>query len=290
MAGRILPPEDEFDFHPLSGPDFVRRRAVLRETLEAFESGKPLGHYRDLAERNLRRWRTQATVNHADSEIQVLSGDWGEVAADLSKTHGECFAVLNMANASEPGGGYVEGLKAQEENLFRRTDCHFSLGPDDFDRHTEVYHPEFTRLLSGADGRVYLDVDRPRTCLRGPEELLAEDLGYRWLAEDEVFPFYELRAAAEDLRGGSAFDPVEMRRRIAAQLDTLIANKIRHAVLSAFGCGAFCNPAEGVANLYRQELDKRRGEFSQIAFAIFDPGYGPDNFTPFARAFGGRAD
>ena len=62
---------------------------------------------------------------------------------------------------------------------------------------------------------------------------------------------------------------------------------MRHAVLSAFGCGAFQNPAHHVATIYRRELRKRRARFDVVAFAIFHAGYGPDNYTPFAEAFEG---
>lgn len=122
-------------------------------------------------------------------------------------------------------------------------------------------------------------------CVRGAEDRAARDLGYRWLGEDEIFPFYELRAAAQDLRGGAPFSRADARRRIAAQLDTLRDAGIRHAVLGAFGCGAFQNPAASVARLYREEISRRAGDFSCIAFAIFNAGYGRDNFAPFAREF-----
>ena len=72
---------------------------------------------------------------------------------------------------------------------------------------------------------------------------------------------------------------------MAAQLDTLIEGGIKHAVLSAFGCGAFGNPADQVAAIYREELEKRSEHFECVAFAIFHPGYGPDNYTPFRDAF-----
>ena len=142
-----------------------------------------------------------------------------------------------------------------------------------------------TSLLSAEAGKVYLDTANPRICIRGPEDRSAPDLGYRWLRDDELFPFYELRTAAVDLRGRpDCFDPAEARRRIAAQLDTLRAHGVRFAVLGAFGCGAFGNPAPEVARLYREELDLRRADFALVAFAIFDAGYGPENFTPFAAA------
>merc|ERR1719245_2903190 len=125
----------------------------------------------------------------------------------------------------------------------------------------------------------------PRVCIRGPEDRSRRDLGYSWLADDAVFPFFELRAAAVDLRGGGRFNEAETARRIGAQLDTMADHGVRHAVLSAFGCGAFRNPAERVAALYRRELRKRAASFDVVVFAIFQAGYGPDNFTPFVAAF-----
>ena len=53
----------------------------------------------------------------------MLPGDWGDVTLALTKRYGKCFAVLNMANAYSFGGGYAHGQVAQEENMFRRTDC-----------------------------------------------------------------------------------------------------------------------------------------------------------------------
>ncbi len=143
-----------------------------------------------------------------------------------------------------------------------------------------------TRLLSAVDGKVYLDNKRPRVCLRGTEDRTKSDLGYVWLSRDQVFPFFELRASAQDLRDGSPFDPIEARRRIEAQLDTLRDANIRYAVLGAFGCGAFQNPSIGVARVYREEIDARRADFAFIAFSIFSAGYGPGNYAPFAAELG----
>jgi hypothetical protein len=77
-----------------------------------------------------------------------------------------------------------------------------------------------------------------------------------------------------------------VRRSLGSKLDTLRAHGIRHVVLGAFGCGAFCNPADRVAAIYRDEIAARAADFSVIAFAIFSAGSGPDNFTPFAKVWG----
>jgi hypothetical protein len=288
MTGRRLLDEDNLidPGYGLHNPGMVRRREVLRETLDRFERAVPPGKYQSIATDNLDAWskcpRVSSSSRHA---VRVLEGDWGEVTLGLTRDHGECFAVLNMANAFVPGGAYVEGAKAQEENIFRRSDCHFHIGPEEYDPATDRYLPDMTRLISGETGRVYLDTQSPRVCLRGPEDRGRADLGYRWLGEDQIFPFYELRSAANDLRDGSSFSAESMRTRISAQLDTLMDRGIAHVVLGAFGCGAFRNPSESVAGIYREEIEKRRRHFKAIAFAIFNAGYGPGNFEPFNRVF-----
>jgi hypothetical protein len=217
----------------------------------------------------------------------VLPGDWGNVTHDLTKKYGVCFASLNMANAYGPGGGYTDGMIAQEENMFRRTDCHFALVRKTFMKSdgSESYTDEHPDLLNGVHGRVYLDIENPRICIRGQEDKKALDLGYKLLADEEVFAFYELRAAAVDLRSGEPYDHKETCKRVAAQLDTLIEAGVRHVVLSAFGCGAFMNPANKVASAYHEALKERHMHFDVVAFAIFSAGYGPNNFKPFEIEF-----
>ncbi len=58
---------------------------------------------------------------------------------------------------------------------------------------------------------------------------------------------------------------------------------VRRAILSAFGCGAFGNPAIEVARIYKEVLGEpgRLDEFDHIVFAVFRAGYGPNNFSSF---------
>lgn len=281
-----LPSDAEAIADGFIGPACQRRREVLRETLDAFRNCQPPTHFHHLAARNLARWRQNQSVTPRSLQVLVVPDDWGEVARRLTTSHGACVAVLNMCNAYFPGGAYGEGASAQEENMFRRTACHFQVHETELNADGRTYTPAVSHLVQGVDGRVYLDSTHPRVCIRGPELRRRDDLGYQWLKEDEVFPFFELRAAAQDLRDGSLFDPSVALRTITAIFDTLASARVRHVVLGALGCGAFENPTAEVAHLFHRALHARAHDFDVVAFAIYQSGYGPDNYTPFAEAFG----
>ena len=71
--------------------------------------------------------------------------------------------------------------------------------------------------------------------------------------EDSLGQVRELVLRGRGLRDGSSFSRAETTRRVGAQLDTLADKGVRHAVLSAFGCGAFRNPAREVAATERAQ-------------------------------------
>jgi hypothetical protein len=168
MPGRPLCSDHDAEARGFVGPECSRRRTVLRETLDAFRRADPADAYHRLAIQNLDRWSATCGPSHGGLRVEVLPGDWGEATRELTAKYGRCFAVLNMANAYVPGGAYVEGAVAQEENMYRRTDCHFQIGHDEYDQARDRYHPEATRLLLAHDGSVYLDTRRPRERM-GPQ-------------------------------------------------------------------------------------------------------------------------
>ena len=111
-----LPSRREWD------PAGYLRINVLRDTLARLCTPDKRRAFHDLASKNLARWASAARPP-ASCVVEVLPGDWGDVTLALTKRYGRTFATLNMANAYYFGGGYAHGQVAQEENMFRRTDC-----------------------------------------------------------------------------------------------------------------------------------------------------------------------
>ena len=161
-----------------------KRRIILQQTLMCFENAGT--QMREKAMSNLRRWSQREGVLTSMDRVAVFNSDWGVVASTLTKQFGVQFAVLNMANADLPGGGYVEGAAAQEENMFRRSDCHFAIDSGMLEGRARRYLPRWADLISAEGGEVYMD-KKPRICVRGPEHPSRKDLGYRLDSTPTVF-------------------------------------------------------------------------------------------------------
>jgi predicted NAD-dependent protein-ADP-ribosyltransferase YbiA (DUF1768 family) len=270
--------------------DPVRRRRVevLQATVETWKVRGPVLEM--AAANNVERWaaatkeKTSADVTSHECQVRVVRGDMLETAHTLTKQLGKPVVCLNMANEDHPGGGYRSGAAAQEENMFRRSNAHFTLAGDDVLRRVrgEVrYTSNMTRAIAGKHGTVPIT---PLVCIKGREECSRDDLGYTPLADNEVFPFHEMRSAAIDVGAYRGADlEGEMRQRIDSQFATLIAYEQRVVVLSAFGCGAFENDPERVATLYSDAIHRYKAHLDMVVFSIFFAGYGPDNYKTFAR-------
>lgn len=165
---------------------------------------------------------------------------------------------------------------------------------------THYQHSNFPRY------KVFLSAE-PRICFRGPEISLPTDtdslgggsfladpeLSYTFLPTSEIFPFYELRSAApERVASGPKYESekeykTDIRRRIAAQLDTLILAGKSHVVLGAWGCGAFHNDPKIVAQIYSEEIEKRSCFFQHILFPIINIGSRNNNYNVFDEYLSG---
>lgn len=311
----------------LGGTPQTWRQSIMLETVRAATHPSTLIKLEHNAKINLEKWAENSQP--APKRVQVLGEDWGEATFRATKTYGTPYAVLNMANATYPGGAFLEGGSAQEENMFHRTTCVNSLESDiiKYDKTTNSFcYTEYgERLLEAkvevsetelqalqkARGEENLTAHKaffdrsPRVCFRGPEILVyytgffGDEVGrtvftdrkqsYTFLPTEKVFPFHELRSAAPqqvhtkvNLQNDTELNEykAELRRRIASQLDTLILEKQPNVILSAWGCGAFQNVPDIVADIYAEEIEKRKDCFEHIVFAIDNSS--PVNYKIFA--------
>jgi len=279
--------------------DYVRtkRVAILVDTLKLFETKTT--EYYNSAKENMLNWCKKVTPrNEKGLEVIVEPIDWGEMALKCTKKYGSIFACLNMANSETPGGGYQNGPAAQEENMFRRTNCHFSIIRDSMlnpnkDKSFYSYKQSYQYLIGAKDGiNTYIDVTSPRICIKDKETWKPEmgnnakgtqNIGYKLYDASNIFLFYELRCAAVYIDSPDQFNETEMEKIIHAQFKTLMKKGIRHAILGAFGCGAFHNPPLEVAALYKECLMLYKDDFDVIAFPIYYAGSGLQNYPSFRK-------
>jgi len=76
VPGRPLLNEQDILRAGYRGLDFVQRRSILRETLQAFASASPPNKYQILAADNLRRWQGESRLDGLPGQIRIMAGDW----------------------------------------------------------------------------------------------------------------------------------------------------------------------------------------------------------------------
>ena len=209
--------------------------------------------------------------------VEVVERDCLEVYYQLASS-GRRPLLLNMANQKSPGGGYRRGDGAQEENLFRRSNYCLSLDVemDELNRSERFHCGDDGQLKTffksdpmypmGDFGAVYTS---GITVFRH-----SEDRGYGFLSE----PAYGVCAIAMAAFREPKLDNQMLTGRAAAGMRKKIENifAIAHhqnhdcLVLSALGCGAFRNPPQHVAALFKSVIIQYAGYFRSIHFAIID--------------------
>jgi uncharacterized protein (TIGR02452 family) len=194
-------------------------------------------------------------------------------------------AILNMASPLRPGGGVLNGARAQEESLCLRSTLYASLH-DTFYRLPElsaVYSPDVLVFRSSDNADLpkkdwfYVDVISA-AALRFPDTVVREKEG----------------DGGEVVRE-KAYESDSQREAMTCRVRTIVQaaaqNGVSHLVLGALGCGAYGNPPGEVARIYKRVLcgDRRRAGITvegsgieEIVFAISEEG---ENLRVFREVF-----
>ena len=213
----------------------------------------------------------QTDVSH-ETQFYTLEADCLETNRILQLSNYNP-AVLNMANAFNPGGGVASGSGAQEENLFRRSTAFTSLyqyvdyaSQYDVERNTEFSYP-----IPEDSGGIY-----------SPDLIVfrsSEKTGYYLL--ESPCPLHMITVAAIS---HPKLESIDEKMRIAQNMIPPTKEKIRTIlrigklnghdalVLSAWGCGAFANPPEHIAELFQEVFCEQEfsNAFKIVVFAIID--------------------
>ncbi|MEW9547447.1 TIGR02452 family protein [Nonomuraea sp. NPDC050783] len=188
------------------------------------------------------------------------------------------IAVLNFASARNPGGGYLGGAKAQEEDLCRHALLYPSLlrAPDYYAAH-----------------RASPDLLYSHRVIWSPGVPVHRDEDGRLLAEPYLVAFLTSPApnAGQVLRrdpGAGERVRQALRERAGRVLAVAAHHGARTLVLGAWGCGVFRNDPREVAAAFHTHLGDGggfAGAFERVTFAVWDRKPDSANRAAFTERF-----
>lgn len=189
--------------------------------------------------------------------------------------------ILNFASARNVGGGFLNGARAQEEDVCRSSGLYPTLLP-----HAEYYQANrqqrsalYTHHLIYSPRVPFFRGARSRHMLEPP-----------YLASVITAPAPNAGVVRQQRQGSEADIEEALRRRAGYVLAVAQAHGHRALILGAWGCGVFMNEPALVADAFGQWLESPRfaGAFDRVVFAILmatrkDTG----NIEAFEARFGG---
>lgn len=212
--------------------------------------------------------RIEVTDESTQAAARRLVQD--EACADL--------VLLNFASAKNPGGGFLGGAKAQEEDLARSSGLYPCL----------LEQPAYYNANRAFDSLLYTDhmIYSPRVpWFRAGGKALLE----------QPFPASVITApapnAGEVLRRDPKAGPdIErsLRRRAGLVLAVARDRGHRNLLLGAWGCGVFRNDPVQVAGIFDETLREAHFEgcFERVVFAVYDKSRDQATLQAFQERFG----
>lgn len=213
------------------------------------------------------------------ARIDVVNETTLQGIAHAVAEYGEDAVVaLNFASARSPGGGFLNGMQAQEESLARSSALYVSL----LEAMPFYEDHRASRSLLYSDAMIL----SPRC------PVICDDDG-KLLANAYCAGF--ITSAAPNAGAIATQRPDELpwiettlRRRAALVLALAASQGYRQLVLGAWGCGVFRNDPEQVASIFAELLHSAdwAGRFEYVRFSVLDTAAGAPIFRAFQRALG----
>ncbi len=209
--------------------------------------------------------------------IEVTPEGTVGAARRLAEEPGGPVVALNFASARNPGGGFITGAKAQEEDLARCSalyTCQLTQRPY-YDANRMEVSKLYTNHLIYSPGVPFFRDERldllPRPFLASVITSPAPNAGEEHKRKKNAGP--KIRETLHE-RAGHVLSvaAIEGQRRL---------------VLGAWGCGVFRNDPHEVANAFGHWLESPlfAGAFDHVVFAILDRSRDHANLRPFQARF-----
>lgn len=221
-------------------------------------------------------------VTTTETKLSVVNNDCLVVGKQM-QDEGLNPAVLSMASAYRPGGGVLNGARAQEECIFRRSNLFMSLYLFDRQMYDLVIEPNLDGMYDLSFIQQGYPMEENFGGIYSDDVTVFKDGEYEWLYDPYQTAFISVAAMNVNraLRQG---ENILVDGRLSDRAVAITKNKIRtiyrigilhghdSLVLGAWGCGAFGNPPEQMAQLFVDVLneDEFRGRYKDIRFAIIE--------------------
>ena len=188
------------------------------------------------------------------------------------QTKGLNVVSLNFASATQPGGGFLGGARAQEEYLCRSSALYLSIKDSPmYGYHRDQWTPFYSdAMIYSGDVPVFRDDQHALLASPHPAAFITSAAP---LAK-KVPPHDQPKL------------PNALFHRIQKILSVGKSQGHDSLVLGAWGCGAFGNDGHLVSELFHRALTVEfAGSFREITFAIVDTSPEQAFIGPFARRF-----
>lgn len=258
MAKETLEIMDRGYYEPTFNKDTGQRtKIVIKEDMEQSIRRSTLISPAD-GEKILEKFRISAGCSQPEIRVENISTvEAIHILASEQKTD---IGVLNFASAKNPGGGFLNGAKAQEESLA----VSGTLYP------TLTAHEEYYRENRAHSSMMYLDYG-----IYSPEVVFFRDGAFQLTetpSKASVLTLPAVNMGQVLLKGENAEEAKKvMRRRMKLALGIFAEHKAKHLVLGAYGCGVFRNDPNKVAIWWRELLEEGMGQyFDSVFHAVLD--------------------
>lgn len=213
------------------------------------------------------------------STYEILKLDTFKAAVHvLEQRPTDQVMIINFANNLQPGGGYLKGARAQEEDLFRCSNLSWILGG----QINSGLYPINTVQTANAVFNSHVHIMRDRSNFNAfyTEEQIAKyivsvcSLGaFNFNNDiDSVAAFDPAFATAESKSKFFNAHGLEVTmNRIRVMFQTAILKGVDTIILGAFGCGAFGNDPVVITRLFSEVMAEYHNRIPHVVFAIIGP-------------------